>query len=82
MSLHIITHVVPYLRSIMHMHFYCYLTGGTAYLLDWESECCYSEVMGKYFNLIPVNLKLTTKFHLKSNVSKGLSGLCYQGALF
>ncbi len=43
MSLHIITHVVPYLRSIMHMHFYCYLTGGTACLLDRKSEWCYSE---------------------------------------
>ena len=44
MSLHIITHVVPYLRSIMHMHFYCYLTGGTAYLLDRETEWCYSDM--------------------------------------
>ena len=35
--------VVPYLRSIMHMHFYCYVTGGTTYLLDWESEWCYSD---------------------------------------
>ena len=44
MSLHIITHVVPYLRSIMHMHFYCYLAGGTAYLLDRETEWCYSGI--------------------------------------
>ena len=43
MSLHIITHVVPYLRSIMHMHFYCYVIGGSAYLLDRESEWCYSD---------------------------------------
>ena len=43
MSLHIITHVVSYLRSIMHMHFYCYLTGGSAYLLDRASEWCYSD---------------------------------------
>ncbi len=50
MSLHIITHVVPYLRSIMHMHFYCYLTGGTAYLLDRESEWCYSGI-GKLENI-------------------------------
>ncbi len=26
-------------------HFYCYLTGGTAYLLDRESEWCYSEML-------------------------------------
>ncbi len=51
MSLHIITHVVPYHRSIMHMHFYCYLTGGTAYLLDRESEWCYSENVRKNFYL-------------------------------
>ncbi len=28
----------------MHMHFYCYLTGGTAYLLDRGKEWCYSEM--------------------------------------
>ena len=27
MLLQIITLVVPYLHSIMHMHYYCYLTG-------------------------------------------------------
>ena len=45
MSLHIIAHVVPYLRSIMHMHFYCYLTGGNAYLLDRGKEWCNSELL-------------------------------------
>ncbi len=48
MSLHIITHVVPYLHSIMHMHFYCYLSSGSAYLLDRESEWCYSEIMATW----------------------------------
>ena len=45
MSLHIITHVMPYLRSIMHMHFYCYVIGGSAYLLDRDSEWCYSVIL-------------------------------------
>ncbi len=48
MLLRIITHVVPYLHSIMHMHFYCYLTGGTAYLLDRESEWCYGVLQIAY----------------------------------
>ncbi len=52
MLLHIITHVVPYLRSIMHMHFYCYLTGGTAYLLDRETEWCYSDILLKKSKLL------------------------------
>ncbi len=43
MSLRIIAHVVPYLCSIMHMHFYCYLTGGSAYLLDRGKEWCNGE---------------------------------------
>ncbi len=34
MSLLIITHVMIYPRSIMHMHIYCYLAGGSAYLLE------------------------------------------------
>ncbi len=52
MLLYIITHVVPYLRSLMHMHFYCYLTGRTAYLLDRESELCYSEIC-QIFLILP-----------------------------
>ncbi len=38
------THVVSYLCSIMHMHFYCYVIGGTAYLLDRGKEWCYSDL--------------------------------------
>ncbi len=45
MSLHIIAHVVTYLRSIMHMHFYCYVTGGSAYLLDRGKEWCHSGIV-------------------------------------
>ena len=44
MSLRIIAHVVPYLHSILHMHFYCNLTGGTAYLLDRGKEWCNSDL--------------------------------------
>ncbi len=44
MSFHIIAHVVPYLRSIMHVHFYCYLIGGTAYLLDRGKQWCNSDL--------------------------------------
>ncbi len=42
LSQKIVFSVVPYLRSIMHMHmhFYCYVIGGSAYLLDQESEWC------------------------------------------
>ncbi len=29
----------------MHMHFYCYVIGGTAYLLDRGKEWCYSVMM-------------------------------------
>ncbi len=29
--------------GVTHMHFYCYLTGGTAYLLDRGKEWCYSD---------------------------------------
>ncbi len=43
--------VVPYLWSIMHMHFYCYLTGRSVYLLDRESEWCYSEMTTNLHNM-------------------------------
>ncbi len=33
----------------MYMHFYCYLTGGSAYLLDRESEWCYSVNKKQWF---------------------------------
>ena len=59
MSIHIITHVVPYLCSIMHMHLYCYLNGGTAYLLDRGKEWCSSDII--VFLLHSYSMKL----HLK-----------------
>ncbi len=51
MSLHIITHVVPYLRSIMHMHFYCYLTGGL--LTSWTGKVSGATVESKVYNAFP-----------------------------
>ena len=30
----------------MHMHFYCYVIGGNAYLLDWGKEWCHSDIIG------------------------------------
>ncbi len=53
----------------MHMHFYCYVIEGTAYLLDRKEEWCYSET--QHVVTVPSNLYVNMmNFVLEQNMDK------------